>query len=127
MLRILIAGAVGGIAMFAWSAVAHMSPLGTMGIGAIANDGGTTRRGVVDHRVGAFVAGDVALFSRLQLGVEMPVVLFQSGPPAVPGVKGLNPVATLGPGDQRFLVHMAESLPRIIFADSAACSCWLPG
>lgn len=38
MKRILIASVVGGIIMFAWSAIAHMSPLGMVGLKTLPNE-----------------------------------------------------------------------------------------
>ncbi len=43
MLRILVAGMLGGVAMYAWSAVAHMvGPLGQAGFSTIANEAAVT-------------------------------------------------------------------------------------
>jgi hypothetical protein len=37
--RVLIAGLIGGVAMYLWATIAHMSPLGTVGLSQIADDG----------------------------------------------------------------------------------------
>ena len=38
MMRVLIAGIVGGIAMYVWASVAHLSPLGAAGVKALPNE-----------------------------------------------------------------------------------------
>lgn len=56
---------------------------------------------LVGHRVGANLIGSMGLTDWLQLGVDLPVVLFQAGAPLVPGLNTPNPVAAAGLGDLR--------------------------
>ncbi|MBM4282862.1 MAG: OmpA family protein [Deltaproteobacteria bacterium] len=66
-------------------------------------DAGSVRAsfGVVDNRVGLHLGGAMTLWPRLKLGVDVPLVLFQSGPASLPGLAGDNPVAAVGVGDLR--------------------------
>ncbi len=55
--RILIAGLLGGLAMFIWSAAAHMSPLGEIGIGTVAGEARVTEalNSETEGRAGLYV------------------------------------------------------------------------
>src|SRR5215510_12516997 len=76
MLRVLIAGLIGGFAMFAWEAVGHMLlPFGEMGISRLDNE--VAVRDALQATIGD--AEGLYLFPAMTPG----------GPPPGPGVSGL--------------------------------------
>jgi outer membrane protein OmpA-like peptidoglycan-associated protein len=56
---------------------------------------------IVDHRATTHLLGSIAFGDSFRLGLELPIVVYQSGPLFVPGVLGKNPVATIGVDDLR--------------------------
>lgn len=76
-------------------------------VATMTTETGQSSRAIVAHRAGAHLLGSIALFERLQLGVDVPVVLFQSGASALPGLKGENPVAVAGLADVRLMPKVA--------------------
>lgn len=64
-------------------------------------DGKVSDFGVVDTRIGGNLAGSFALTDWMQLGFDVPVVFYQTGTAVLPGISGVNPVASAGLGDLR--------------------------
>jgi large repetitive protein len=60
---------------------------------------------IVTDRVGGSVVGTIGLFDWIQLGVEIPVILFQAGQRDIPNVttQTLPALGTFGLGDIRFI------------------------
>lgn len=68
---------------------------------------------LVRERIGAHLGGNFVIVDGFALGVEVPVVVWQSGPAFVPGVAGKNPVAAFGLDDVRVA-------PKLALLDGAA-------
>ena len=83
-------------------------------------DGTIERAGsLVGHRVGANLVADVALFEWLELGVDLPLVLFQYGD-KIPGVEATNqPLFFAGIGDLRLAPKLRLLRAREQFVDLA--------
>jgi hypothetical protein len=62
---------------------------------------------LVSERIGAHLTGNFVIVDGFALGVEVPVVVWQSGPALVPGIAGKNPVAAFGLDDVRVAPKLA--------------------
>ena len=70
-------------------------------------DGNTSSFDLVEQRVGGNLIASLGLSDWLELGIDVPVVFFQSGAALVPGVAGANPVSAAGLGDIRLVPKIA--------------------
>lgn len=70
-------------------------------------DGKESSFGVVEQRIGGNLISSLALSEWLQMGIDVPVVFFQSGASLLPGVSTTNPVAVAGLGDIRLVPKVA--------------------
>ena len=72
------------------------------------DDGDTERVGsLVDTRMGASLLASVGLFGHAELGLELPVVLYQSGDDSVPGIMSTSSLGSTGVGDLRLAPKLA--------------------
>ncbi len=62
---------------------------------------------LVRERIGAHLTGNFVITDGFALGVEVPIVMWQSGPSLVPGIAGKNPVAAFGLDDIRLAPKLA--------------------
>lgn len=70
-------------------------------------DGKSSTIDLVGQRWGANLLSTIGINDGLQLGIDLPVVLFQSGSAAIPGSLETNPVARAGLGDLRLSPKLA--------------------